>query len=95
MVDDWWQAAPPTLRWESGGKKCGYLSGKYGILIISIKHVYKLKYINKYIEVYQHRCLVNILICQCNYILEWYVIQYSGIYIHDANRTYPDIYWDI
>ena len=36
MVDDWWQsapgkiAAPPTLRWESGGKKCGYLFGVYG-----------------------------------------------------------------
>ena len=33
MVDDWWQstpgkiAEPPTLRWKSGGRKCGYLSG--------------------------------------------------------------------
>ena len=40
MVDDWWQsapgkiAAPPTLRWESGGGECDYLCGKYGI------HVY-------------------------------------------------------
>ena len=38
MVDDWWQsapgkiAAPPPLRWESGGKKSGYLSGKYKFL---------------------------------------------------------------
>ena len=38
MVDDWWQpapakiATPSTLRWESGGKKCSYLSGIYGIL---------------------------------------------------------------
>ena len=37
MVDDWGQSAPgktpapPNLRWESGTKKCGYLSGIYGI----------------------------------------------------------------
>ena len=43
MVDDWWQsapgkiAAPPTLRWESGGGgKCGYLSGKYHLNIKDI-----------------------------------------------------------
>ena len=53
MVDGWWQSAPgkitapPTLRWEPGGKKCGYLSGKYGITnsrnasfnILTIKHL--------------------------------------------------------
>ena len=38
MADDWWQsvsgkiAAPPILSWESGAKKCGDLSGIYGIL---------------------------------------------------------------
>ena len=37
MVDDWWQSAPGkittsmTLRWESGGKKRGYLSGIYTV----------------------------------------------------------------
>ena len=39
MVDEWWQsapgkiAAPPTLNWESGGKKCSCLSIKYGISV--------------------------------------------------------------
>ena len=42
MVDDWWQsvpgklAAPPTLRWESGGGGCGYLSSKYGFVTWSV-----------------------------------------------------------
>ena len=43
MADDWWQsapgkiAAPPILSWGSGAKKCGDLSGIYGIYL-------KLKY---------------------------------------------------
>ena len=32
MVDDRWQSAPGKITaWESGVKKCGYLSRKYGI----------------------------------------------------------------
>ena len=46
MVDGWWQsatgkiAAPPTLRRESGVKKCGYLSGKYGTYFLYFLHAY-------------------------------------------------------
>ena len=47
MVDDWWQsapgkiAAPPTLSWESGAKKCGDLSD------ISILYLNQINDVNK------------------------------------------------